>query len=82
MRIANGTQRVTTRRNLTLPSEALETAIYIAEVAKKYGDSWMENAVRAANDTSNPGLPRTAFKIATDSGNTVLIAMLRLTSDF
>jgi type III restriction enzyme len=57
-------------------NEALETAIYIAEVAKKYGDAWIENAVRDANDTSNPGLPRTAFKMATGSGKTVVMAML------
>lgn len=56
--------------------EALETAIYIAEVAKKYGDAWIENAVREANDTSNPGLPRMAFKMATGSGKTVVMAML------
>ena len=56
--------------------EALETAIYIAEVAKKYGDAWIENAIRHANDTSNPGLPRTAFKMATGSGKTVVMAML------
>ena len=56
--------------------EGLETAIYIAEVAKKYGDSWIENAIRAGNDTSNPGLPRTAFKMATGSGKTVVMAML------
>ena len=56
--------------------EALETAIYIAEVAKKYGDAWIENAIREANDTSNPGLPRTAFKMATGSGKTVVMAML------
>ena len=56
--------------------EALETAIYIAEVAKKYGDSWIENAIREGNDTSNPGLPRTAFKMATGSGKTVVMAML------
>ena len=30
----------------------------ITEVAKKFGDAWIENDVRAANDTSNPGLPR------------------------
>ena len=35
-------------------NEALETAIYIAEVAKKYGDAWIENAIREGNDTSNP----------------------------
>ena len=56
--------------------EALETAIYITEVAKKYGDAWIENALREANDTSNPGLPRTAFKMATGSGKTVVMAML------
>jgi type III restriction enzyme len=53
-------------------NEALETAIYIAEVAKKYGDAWIENAIREANDTSNPGLPRTAFKMATGSGKNVV----------
>jgi type III restriction enzyme len=57
-------------------NEALETAIYIAEVAKKYGDAWIENTIREANDTSNPGLPRIAFKMATGSGKTVVMAML------
>jgi type III restriction enzyme len=56
--------------------EALETAIYITEVAKKYGDAWIENTLRRGNDTSNPGLPRTAFKMATGSGKTVVMAML------
>jgi type III restriction enzyme len=56
--------------------EALETVIYLTEVAKKYGDAWIENTVREANDTSNPGLPRTAFKMATGSGKTVVMTML------
>ncbi len=56
--------------------EALETAIYITEVAKKRGDSWIENALRDANETVNSGLPRTAFKMATGSGKTVVMAML------
>jgi type III restriction enzyme len=56
--------------------EALETAIYIAEVAKKYGDVWIENDLRTANDTANPGLPRSAFKMATGTGKTVVMAML------
>ncbi|HKQ49696.1 MAG TPA: DEAD/DEAH box helicase family protein [Phycisphaerae bacterium] len=56
--------------------EALETAIYITEVAKKYGDAWIENTLRESNDTSNPGLPRMAFKMATGSGKTVVMAML------
>jgi type III restriction enzyme len=57
-------------------NEALQTAIYITEVAKKYGDPWIENAIRAANDAFNPGLPRMAFKMATGAGKTVVMAML------
>jgi type III restriction enzyme len=56
-------------------NEALETAIYIAEVARKY-DGWIENLIRSANDQSNPGLPRLAMKMATGSGKTVVMAML------
>ena len=56
--------------------EAVETAIYITEVAHKYGDVWIDNDLRAANDTSNPGLPRMAVKMATGSGKTVVMAML------
>lgn len=57
-------------------NEALETAIYSTEVAKKYNDAWIENTIREANDTSNPGLPRMAFKMATGSGKTVVMAMI------
>lgn len=56
--------------------EALETAIYITEVAKKYGDAWIENRLREGNDTANPGMPRIAFKMATGSGKTVVMGML------
>jgi type III restriction enzyme len=42
--------------------EALETAIYITEVAKKYGDLWIENQLREANHQSDPGLPRMALR--------------------
>ena len=56
--------------------EALETAIYITEVAKRYGDSWIDNRLREANEGANPGLFRTAFKMATGSGKTVVMAML------
>ena len=56
--------------------EALETAIYITEVAAKYNGAWIANALRAANDTSNPGLPRMACKMATGSGKTVVMGML------
>lgn len=56
--------------------EALETVIYLTEVARKTGDTWIENALREANDQSNPGLPRMAMKMATGSGKTVVMAML------
>jgi type III restriction enzyme len=56
--------------------EALETAIYLTECARKFGDAWIDNQLREANDKSNPGLPRVAFKMATGSGKTVVMAML------
>ncbi|MGC2424190.1 MAG: DEAD/DEAH box helicase family protein [Nitrospirota bacterium] len=56
--------------------EALETAIYITEVAKKYGDAWIENKLREVNEDANPLIFRTAFKMATGSGKTVVMAML------
>ncbi len=56
--------------------EALETIIYITEVAKKYGDSWIENEIRKGNELSNPAIYRLAFKMATGSGKTVVMAML------
>ncbi len=56
--------------------EALETAIYLTEAAKRLGDTWIENDLRNANNSSNPGLPRVAFKMATGSGKTVVMAML------
>lgn len=56
--------------------EAIETAIYITEVTKKYGDAWIENQLRESNEQSNPGLLRIALKMATGSGKTVVMAML------
>lgn len=55
--------------------EALETAIYITESSRKY-DAWIDNRLREENNKSNPGLPRVAFKMATGSGKTVVMAML------
>ncbi|MCW5828968.1 MAG: DEAD/DEAH box helicase family protein [Deltaproteobacteria bacterium] len=55
--------------------EALETAIYITEVASKY-DPWIENELRHASEEANPLLFRIAFKMATGSGKTVVMAML------
>jgi len=64
------------RRLFFCQMEALETAIYITEVASKYGDAWIENELRRTNDDSNPLLFRIAFKMATGSGKTVVMAML------
>ena len=56
--------------------EALETAIYITEVAHKHGDNWIANELRRANADANPLLYRSAFKMATGSGKTGVMAML------
>lgn len=56
--------------------EALETAIYLTEVANKYGDAWIENDLRRANEDANPLLFRVAFKMATGSGKTVVMGMI------
>jgi len=64
------------RRLFFCQVEALETIIYLTEAAKESGDAWIENDLRAANDTSNPGLPRMACKMATGSGKTVVMGML------
>ena len=56
--------------------EALETFIYLTEVAKNQGDTWIENEIRRANEDANPKLYRVACKMATGSGKTVVMAML------
>ncbi len=56
--------------------EALETAIYLTEVASHFGDAWIENELRKENTDFNGGLPRLAMKMATGSGKTVVMAML------
>lgn len=64
------------RRLFFCQIEALETAIWITEVAPKYGEAWVENLLRDKNAQSNPLLYRIAFKMATGSGKTVVMAML------
>jgi type III restriction enzyme len=56
--------------------EALETIIYLTEVAHQMSDSWMLNQLSQANNLSNPGLDRLAMKMATGTGKTVVMAML------
>lgn len=55
--------------------EALETSIYFSELSDKR-DSWIRKALKEANDFANPLLNRIAFKMATGSGKTVVMAMV------
>ena len=56
--------------------EAVETAIYLTEAAEKSGDTKALNVIRGENARLNDSLPRMAFKMATGSGKTVVMAML------
>jgi len=64
------------RRLFFCQIEAVETAIYLAEVANSHGDQWIENVLQGANQDANPLLYRIAFKMATGSGKTAVMAML------
>ncbi|MFV2063124.1 MAG: BPTD_3080 family restriction endonuclease, partial [Chloroflexota bacterium] len=55
--------------------EALETAIFLGEIAG-HRQPWIENQLREENERYNPGLYRMAFKMATGSGKTVVMAMI------
>ncbi len=55
--------------------EALETAIYITEVAGKQ-EPWIDNLLREEAAKRSGGLYRVAFKMATGSGKTVVMAMI------
>lgn len=58
--------------------EAVETAIWLAEVAPKRAEAGKKflTYLRAANDQSNPELFRVALKLATGAGKTTVMAML------
>ncbi|MGH2563617.1 MAG: DEAD/DEAH box helicase family protein, partial [Ginsengibacter sp.] len=56
--------------------EALETLMYISEVAEKAGESGIINELKKAGNEANPGLYRVALKMATGSGKTVVMAMI------
>jgi type III restriction enzyme len=55
--------------------EALETAIYITEVAGRE-QQWIDNLLREEATKKSGGLYRVAFKMATGAGKTVVMAML------
>lgn len=58
--------------------EAVETAIWLMEVAPKLGKRGEQflNHVQDANEQANPGLLRVALKLATGAGKTTVMAML------
>jgi type III restriction enzyme len=62
------------RRLFFCQIEALETAIYFVELSGKR-DSWIRKELKDANDAANPLLNRIAFKMATGSGKTAVMAM-------
>lgn len=64
------------RRLFFCQIEAVETAIYITEVAKTYGDRWIETKLLEQNRLANQDIYRIAFKMATGSGKTLVMAML------
>ena len=58
--------------------EAVETLIWLTEVAPKAGKTgskFLEHLINANND-ANPGLSRLALKLATGAGKTTVMAML------
>ncbi len=58
--------------------EAVETMIWLTEVAPKMGKlghSFLDHLENANND-ANPGLPRLALKLATGAGKTTVMAMI------
>ena len=58
--------------------EAVETAIWLTEVAPRLGNEGRRflDRIEAASDQTNPGLSRLALKLATGAGKTAVIAML------
>jgi type III restriction enzyme len=58
--------------------EAIETVIWLTEVAPKLGAEGRRflDYLSAANEEANPGLARLALKLATGAGKTTVMAML------
>ncbi|SMH58076.1 type III restriction enzyme [Picosynechococcus sp. OG1] len=64
------------RRLFFCQLEALETIIYITEVAKRSGDTYIENMLQKYKEEAGSLLYRMALKMATGSGKTVVMSML------
>ncbi len=63
-------------RILFCQREAVETAIYLAEVAGRHGEPDFRALIGPENDEHNNGLPRVALKMATGTGKTVVMCMI------
>ncbi len=63
-------------RMLFCQREAAETAIFLAEVAGRKGNTDYRPRIDEQNRIHNGRLPRTALKMATGSGKTIVMAML------
>ena len=48
----------------------------LQKLLKRNGDTWIENRLQLSSDEANPGVFRIAFKMATGTGKTVVMAML------
>ncbi len=64
------------RRFFFCQIEALETIIYITEIAEKRGETWIKNDLDRYSHELNAGLFRIAHKMATGTGKTVLMSMI------
>jgi type III restriction enzyme len=64
------------RRRFFCQLEAIETVIWLAEVAPKLGRNDLRRRLETYNEEANPGLFRVAMKMATGSGKTTVMAML------
>ena len=73
-----GTRKTACGRLFFCQLEALETLIFITEVAKqtKYGEDWIEKYLREKAAEAGTELFRVACKMATGSGKTVVMSML------
>jgi type III restriction enzyme len=56
--------------------EAVETAIFLTEVAGRHGTADYRRRIEPENSMHNDGLPRVGLKMATGTGKTVVMAML------
>jgi type III restriction enzyme len=65
------------RRLFFCQIEAVETAMWLAEIAGKAGPGrYFINELQRYNDDANPGLLRVAHKMATGTGKTVVMSMI------